>query len=107
MRGFLTIGLVGAVVLSGCGVAAPALADDQSTYYAACVRVSPGLKTACACRAQAAMKASPELRQDIILSMSNPNGYAAKARAGKVSADVIHQWEVFSADSAKRCGVDN
>ena len=47
MRGFLTIGVSAVMLLAGWGVAAPAMADDQSAYYAACVKVSPGLKTAC------------------------------------------------------------
>jgi len=98
-----------AVLAGGFGVAAPASAavDEHAAYYNACVKVSPGLKAACACRADAAMKASPELRADIILSMSNPGAYAAKARAGKVPAAIIHQWEQFSADSARQCHVDN
>jgi hypothetical protein len=103
----LMAGLAMATLLGGWSGVGAAMADDQSAYYAACVKVSPGLKSACACRAKASMKASPELRQDIILSMSNPNAYTAKARAGKVSNDIIHQWEIFSADSAKQCGVDN
>src|SRR3569833_2337402 len=107
MRRGLVAAVAAATLLGGWGGTAPAMADDQSAYYAACVKVSPGLRSACACRAKASMKASPELRQDIILSMSNPSAYTAKARAGKVSSDIIHQWEIFSADSAKQCGVDN
>jgi hypothetical protein len=98
-----------AVLAGGLGVAGPAMAaaDEHAAYYNACIRVSPALKAACACRADAAMKVGAELRADIILSMSNPGAYAAKARSGKVSANIIHQWEQFSADSARQCHVDN
>jgi len=105
-----TIGVAAGLLLllGGFGAApAQAAADEHAAYYNACVRVSPGLKAACACRADAAMKASPELREDIILSMANPGAYAAKARSGKVSANIIHQWEQFSADSARTCHIDN
>jgi hypothetical protein len=109
MRQVLAAAFASATLLVGWGAIGPAQAatDDRAAYYNACVKISPALKSACACRADAAMKASPELRGDIILSMSNPNAYAAKARAGKVSNDIIHQWEEFSGDSAKQCGVDN
>lgn len=105
-----TIGVAAGLLLllGGFGaVPATAAADEHAAYYNACVKVSPGLKTACACRADAAMKVSPELREDIILSMANPGAYAAKARSGKVSANIIHQWEQFSADSARVCHIDN
>lgn len=107
MRKMVGAMLAAVTLIAGLGVAAPARADDQAAYYNACVKVSPALKSACACRAAAAMNASPELRENIILSMSNPNAYTAKARAGKVSKDIIRQWEIFSADSARQCGVDN
>lgn len=83
--------------------AAPA--GEQAAYYNACIGVSPALKTQCACRAQAAMKYSPQLRADIILSMSNPARYAAKAKS--IPHSEIAEWEQFSADSAKQCGIDN
>lgn len=83
--------------------AAPA--GEQAAYYNACVRVSPALKTQCACRAQAAMKYSPQLRADIILSMTNTAKYAARARS--IPHSEIAEWETFSADSAKQCGIDN
>lgn len=107
MRMLMGAMLAAVTLVGGWGLSAPARADDQAAYYNACVKISPALKSACACRAAAAMNASPELRENIILSMSNSNAYAAKARAGKVSKDIIRQWEIFSADSAKRCGVDN
>ena len=51
------------------------------------------------------MKYSPQLRADIILSMSNPGKYAARAR--QVTHDEIGEWATFSADTAKQCGIDN
>lgn len=108
VRWLLGAGLAAATIVGAASQPAAAAADDRAAYYNACVRVSPALTRACACRADAAMSlASPELRADIILSMSNPDAYTARARAGKVPPDIIHQWEKFSAASAGRCGVDN
>jgi hypothetical protein len=112
MRSSSALALAGVLLVAGLApafAAAPATpSGDRDAYYRACVKVSPGLAKACGCRADFAMKLqSQELRTDIILSMANPNAYAAKARAGKVSADIIHGWEQFSADSAKQCGIDN
>jgi hypothetical protein len=108
MRQLLAAGFAAATLIAAWGGPASAATDDRTAYYDACVKVSPGLKAACACRADAAMTlASPELRADIILSMSNASAYAARARAGKVSPAIIHQWETFSAESARTCGIDN
>ncbi len=108
LAAILAVALLAFSALAAGSAQAANPASDRDAYYKACVRISPGLKTACGCRADFAMKLqSEELRSDIILSMANANAYAAKARAGKVPADIIHQWEQFSADSAKQCGIEN
>lgn len=84
---------------------APGTPQEQAEYYNACIKVAPQLKSGCACRAAAAMKYSPQLRADIILSMSNPAKYAARAKS--VSHNEMYEWETFSADTAKQCGIDN
>jgi hypothetical protein len=84
---------------------APGTAEEQAAYYNACIKVSPALKTSCACRAKAAMKYSPQLRADIILSMSNPDKF--RARSLKISHEEHTEWAVFSGDTARQCGIDN
>ena len=84
---------------------APGTPQEQAAYYNACVKVSPALKDGCACRAQAAMKYSPLLRADIILSMSNAGKF--RARSMQISHDEHDEWAVFSADTAKQCHIDN
>lgn len=102
-------GLGGATPASARMAAAPAFAPgsprEQAAYYNACIKVSPALKTGCACRAKAAMKYSPQLRADIILSMSNPEKF--RARSLKITHDEHTEWAVFSGDTAKQCGIDN
>jgi|GEM_PF-5127458 len=118
MRQRLAITMAAAMLVAGLGGSAPAFARmaaapafapgtdaEQAAYYNACVRVSPDLKAGCACRAKAAMKYSPQLRADIILSMSNPDKF--RARSLKISHDEHTEWAVFSGDSAKQCGIDN
>ncbi|MDR3471796.1 MAG: hypothetical protein P4M09_08930 [Devosia sp.] len=84
---------------------APGTPAEQAAYYNACLKVSPTLKAGCACRAQAAMKYSPQLRADIILSMSNPEKF--RPRSLQITHDEHTEWAVFSADTAKQCGIDN
>jgi hypothetical protein len=105
--GLLAGGWVSGAVAASSASVVMGTPAERAEYYNACVKISPSMKGPCGCRADAAMSASPELRADIILSMSKPDAYAAKARSGKVSNDVIHQWETFSGDTAKKCGVDN
>ena len=105
MRHVLAAAMAISVLVCGAMAAPAQAADDQNTYYNACVRISPAMKTSCACRAQAAMKYSSQLRADIILSMTNPGKYAAKAR--QVSHAEIEEWEHFSGDTAKQCRIDN
>jgi len=100
-----------AMLMAGAAEAAkppaypPGTPAEQAAYVAACVKVSPTLKTQCTCRAAAAMKYSPQLRADIMLSMSNPTKYAARSRS--IPHSEIVEWETFSADSAKQCGIDD
>jgi hypothetical protein len=116
MRQVWTAALAGAVLVIGFGLTAPAwaakpaafapgTAQEQQAYYNACVKVSPALKAGCACRAQAAMKYSPQLRADIILSMSSPEKF--RIRSEKISHEEHSEWAVFSGDTARLCHIDN
>lgn len=99
-------GLGGAVQAAKPAAAfAPGTPQEQAAYYNACVKVSPALKDGCACRAQAAMKYSPQLRADIVLSMSNASKF--RARSMQISHDEHDEWAVFSGDTAKQCHIDN
>ena len=51
------------------------------------------------------MKYSPQLRADIILSMSNPGKF--QARSTSISHEEHVEWAVFSGDTAKQCHIDN
>ena len=115
MRAVLGLGMAGLVLVGGWGVTAPVQAaaaafspgttQEQATYYNACIKVSPALKSSGACRAQAAMKYSPQLRADLILSMSNDSKF--RARSAKITHEEHVEWAVFSGDTAKQCHIDN
>jgi hypothetical protein len=116
MRQVWAVAMAAAMLAGGLGAGAPAqaaakasfppgTAQEQTAYYNACVRVSPALKAGCACRAQAAMKYSPQLRADIILSMSNASKF--RVRSEKISHDEHDEWAIFSGDTAKQCHIDN
>ena len=98
-------GFAPALAATKAAAFAPGTPQEQAAYYNACIKVSPALKDGCACRAQAAMKYSPQLRADIILSMSNAGKF--RARSMQISHDEHDEWAVFSADTAKQCHIDN
>ncbi|MEO8883678.1 MAG: hypothetical protein ABI377_09760 [Devosia sp.] len=98
-------GVAPALAATKAAAFAPGTPQEQAAYYNACVKVSPALKDGCACRAQAAMKYSPQLRADIILSMSNAGKF--RARSMQISHDEHDEWAVFSGDTAKQCHIDN
>ena len=106
MRQFLAAGLAVVTLASGWGMAVPAQADDHATYYNACVKTS-GNKTLCACLADQAMSADPQLRADMILSMSDPNAYRTK-RAPHVpnNGPEMQKWEAFDVMAHHKCGMD-
>ena len=103
--GMLVSGWAGAAEAAAKPSFAPGTSQEQAAYYNACIKVSPALTTGCACRAQAAMKYSPQLRADIILSMSNPGKF--QARSAKITHEEHIEWAVFSGDTAKQCHIDN
>lgn len=90
----------------GVGVV-PAWADDQASFKAACVHVSPGQVAMCTCLAEFAMTADPQLRGDMILSMANPAKYRTKAEAGKISSAEMGRWIQFNGASGRKCHVDD
>jgi hypothetical protein len=106
MRHAVAIAMAAATLLTGWGMSAPARADDRTVYYNACVHQS-GNKTLCGCLADLAMTADPQLRADMILSMTNPDKYRS-TRAPHVpnSGKEMGQWEQFDVAGNKKCGMD-
>lgn len=99
-------GLMAATLLGGWGAVVPAQADEHAAYYDACVRQSSN-KPLCSCLANLAMQADPQLRSDMILSMSNPGKYRA-TRAPHVpnNGPEMQAWEKFDVAGHSKCGMD-
>jgi hypothetical protein len=95
-----------ASLLVGWGAAAPVRADDHAAYYGACVRQS-GNKTLCTCLSDLAMHIDPQLRADMILSMSSPERYRA-TRAPHIpnNGPEMLAWEKFDVAGQQKCGMD-
>jgi hypothetical protein len=93
-------------LLAGWGAAAPAQADEHAAYYTACVKQSSNTKL-CGCLADLAMQADPQLRSDMILSMSNPGKYRA-TRAAHIpnNGPEMLAWEKFDVAGHSKCGMD-
>ena len=94
------------LLAGGFGTILPAQADEHAVYYGACVKQS-GNTHLCACLADLAMVADPQLRADMIMSMSNPGKYRA-TRAPHVpnNGPEMQAWEKFDVDGNKKCGMD-
>jgi len=107
MRHVVAAALAAATLLLGWGATAPAQADDRSAYNTACVRQTDGNTKLCGCLADLAMSADPQLRADMIMSMSNPNKYRA-TRAPHIpnSGKEMGLWEAFDVAGHKQCGMD-
>jgi hypothetical protein len=102
----LMLGLAATSLLLGWGATAPARADDHAAYYGACVRQS-GNKALCTCLAGLAMHIDPQLRSDMILSMSSPERYRA-TRAPHIpnNGPEMLAWEKFDVAGHQKCGMD-
>jgi hypothetical protein len=107
MRQLLAAAMATATLLTGFGLAAPARADDHAVYYSACVKQTSGNIKMCGCLATLAMAADPQLRADMILSMTNPEKYRT-TRAPHVpnNGPEMGKWEQFDVDAQKKCGMD-
>jgi len=103
--GMLAGGLGAAEAAKPAASYPPGTPQEEAAYYNACIKINPALKTGCDCRAKAAMKYSPQLRSDIILSMTNDAKF--RARSLKITHEEHDEWAVFSGDTAKQCGIDN
>ncbi len=108
VRQLPALAFAAATLLAGSGVSAPAraAADQRAVYYGACVHQSGNTKL-CGCLADLAMAADPQLRADMILSMSNPGKYRS-TRAPHVpnGGPEMQAWEKFDVDGNKKCGMD-
>jgi hypothetical protein len=107
MRQAVAAILAAATLLVGWGAAAPAQADDRASYNIACLHQTDGNTKLCGCLADLAMSADPQLRADMILSMSNPNKYRA-TRAPHIpnNGKEMGLWEAFDVAGHKQCGMD-
>lgn len=86
--------------------AAPVVAASAQDFVAACTGAGGSLEV-CSCKAGVAIDALDErLFGFVLLSMSNPDSYARKARSGEVTPDDIAAWTTYIRNSNRACGLN-
>ena len=85
---------------------APVFADQVSEFAAACARAG-GSADVCACKAKAAGELLDErLMGLVILSMRDPDGFAALSRRGEITHSDNAAWTAYIRDCNRACNLN-
>jgi len=84
-------------------LASPAAAGAGDDFAAAC-RKAGGEAALCDCKGAAAAELLDDgLRQLVMLSMTDPDAFTARARDGGLSAEDSRKWNTYIAESNRVC----
>lgn len=96
----------GAWLVLAMVAAPPAVAQSEGEFASACLSVGASAEV-CTCKAAAAGKLLDErMRGLVMLSMTEPQAFTAKAQRGELTDQDQITWNIYIQESNRSCGLN-